>query len=322
MITNYNMNKNICEVLSQLVNIYDNNNNKFKSKAIKKAIYNINNYEGLIESGQDAKENIKGIGPGIMKRIDEIIKTGTLSELNNICNNQELLNTLQTITGVGPQKAKELVSSGIKSLDDLINKINNNDINVNHHIRIGLKYYNDIQLRIPYSEIELMKIYLKDMLNKIDTNLILEICGSFRRGKKNCGDIDILITNTQIYNNIDKKKYLTSFIKILKKDNFIVDDLTKNSEKKYMGICKLHTILPGRRIDIRCVNYVEYYTALVYFTGSKENNILLRNTAIKKNLKLNEYGLFNNNTNERIEINSEESLYNILEIPYLKPNER
>jgi DNA polymerase/3'-5' exonuclease PolX len=316
------MNQNICEILSKLVTIYDNNNNKFKSNAIKKAIYNINNYEGLIESGQNAKENIKGIGPGIMKRIDEIIKTGTLSELNDIDDNQELLNTLQTITGIGPKKAKELVSCGIKSLDDLINKINNNEISVTHHIKVGLKYFNDIQLRIPCSEIELMGIYLKNMLNKIDTNLILEICGSYRRGKKDCGDIDILITNTQIYNNIDKNKYLTSFIKILKNDNFIVDDLTKNSEKKYMGICKLHTILPGRRIDIRCVNYVEYYTALVYFTGSKENNIILRNNAIKKNLKLNEYGLFKNNTNERIEINNEESLYNILEVPYLNPTER
>lgn len=316
------MNQNICEILSKLVTMYDNNNNKFKSNAIKKAIYNINNYEGLIESGQCAKENIKGIGPGIMKRIDEIIKTGTLSELNDIDDNQELLNTLQTITGIGPKKAKELVSCGIKSLDDLINKINNNEISVTHHIKVGLKYFNDIQLRIPCSEIELMGIYLKNMLNKIDTNLILEICGSYRRGKKDCGDIDILITNTQIYNNIDKNKYLTSFIKILKNDNFIVDDLTKNSEKKYMGICKLHTILPGRRIDIRCVNYVEYYTALVYFTGSKENNIILRNNAIKKNLKLNEYGLFKNNTNERIEINSEESLYNILEVSYLKPTKR
>lgn len=316
------MNQNICEILSKLVTMYDNNNNKFKSNAIKKAIYNINNYEGLIESGQIAKENIKGIGPGIMKRIDEIIKTGTLSELNDIDDNQELLNTLQTITGVGPKKAKELITCGIKSLDDLINKINNNEISVTHHIKVGLKYFNDIQLRIPCSEIELMGIYLKNMLNKIDTNLILEICGSYRRGKKDCGDIDILITNTQIYNNIDKNKYLTSFIKILKNDNFIVDDLTKNSEKKYMGICKLHTILPGRRIDIRCVNYAEYYTALVYFTGSKENNIILRNNAIKKNLKLNEYGLFKNNTNERIEINNEESLYNILEVPYLNPTER
>ncbi len=57
------MNQNICEILSKLVTMYDNNNNKFKSNAIKKAIYNINNYEGLIESGQIAKENIKGIGP-------------------------------------------------------------------------------------------------------------------------------------------------------------------------------------------------------------------------------------------------------------------
>jgi DNA polymerase/3'-5' exonuclease PolX len=102
------MNQNICEILSKLVTIYDNNNNKFKSNAIKKAIYNINNYEGLIESGQNAKENIKGIGPGIMKRIDEIIKTGTLSELNDIDDNQELLNTLQTITGIGPKKSKRI----------------------------------------------------------------------------------------------------------------------------------------------------------------------------------------------------------------------
>jgi len=89
-----------------------------------------------------------------------------------------------------------------------------------------------------------------------------------------------------------------------------------------MGICKLHSILPGRRIDIRCVNYSEFYTALIYFTGSKDTNLLLRNKANLLGYKLNEYNLLNINNQTLISIKSEKELFEILDIEYKEPNKR
>ena len=77
----------------------------------------------------------------------------------------------------------------------------------------------------------------------------------------------------------------------------------------------------NRRIDIRFIPFESYYSALVYFTGSMELNRKMRSIAKKKNLKLSEYGLFKKN-GDKIEINSEEDIFDALDMPFLEPNER
>ena len=162
-----------------------------------------------------------------------------------------------------------------------------------------------------------MKLVLERNISKVNTQLIFEICGSFRRGQNDSGDIDVLITCPGLSSDIKLFKFLSKLVKLLKKDNFIVDDLTKTGEKKYMGVCKLKSNLPARRIDIRCVNYDEYYSSLLYFTGSKNFNLLMRQNAIDMNYSLNEYGLKNKKTGELMKLNSEEELFKILNVPYM-----
>ena len=88
-----------------------------------------------------------------------------------------------------------------------------------------------------------------------------------------------------------------------------------------MGISQLNKDSHFRRIDIRLIPKKSYYYAILYFTGSKNTNKYMREKAIEKNWKLNEYELINEN-NESLTANSEEDVFKLLELDYIIPAER
>jgi DNA polymerase beta len=294
---------------------------KWGLRALSIAINSLKKYDGEIKSGDQLKNDIKGIGEKISKRIDEIIETGTLTELEDIPEDNSL-NNLLLITGVGLVRANKWISMGIKTVDDVNKAIKEKKIKSTHHIDVGLKYYEDFQKRIPKDEIDKMYIFLKHIIQKIDSNLIFEICGSYRRGLLDSGDIDILISHPKFNENISEEKFLDKIVKNLKKANFIIDHLTAKGDTKFMGVCKLEGGLIGRRIDIRMVDYKSFYTSLLYFTGSKDFNVNLRNIALAHNYTLNEYGLTNLSSKISTSLNSEEEIFEIFKIPYVKPEDR
>ena len=295
------MNKKIIE---NLENLYlqsknDPTKNKFQINAIKKSIYAIKQYPNQINSKEEALK-IKGIGGKIACRIEEILKTGKLNEINNNVN--ELLN----ITGIGPQKAKKFNKLGIFTYNDLKTSYDQSKIELTEDIIIGIKYYEDFNKRIPRNEIDKFQIIFDKVFSKLE--LIYNICGSYRRGKIDCGDIDILVTSKISQPNL-MKKILFGLKEILVEDAM----LTPNAKKKFMGACKLKFGI-ARRLDIRIIDYKSYYTALMYFTGSMEYNIKMRNIAIEKGYLLNEYGLFKDKI--PMKINSEKDICNILGVDY------
>jgi DNA polymerase/3'-5' exonuclease PolX len=329
----------IIEKLEKLKNTYVNNENKkWNLRALSNAINSLKKYNGIIISGKQIENEIKGIGTKISKRIDEILETGDLIELNNIDNNIDNIdninniddnninnsliyyNNIIAITGVGNVRAKKWIEMGIKNIDDVIEYKKNNKIQTTHHIDIGIKYYYDLQQKIPRIEIDKIKIYIKEALNKIDKNLIFNICGSYRRNCIESGDIDILISNKNLDNIIDN--YLEHIVSYLKKNDFIIDSLTNKGNTKFMGICKLKDYSIARRIDIRVIDYKSYYSSLLYFTGNKNFNLFIRNKALENNYSLNEYGLTDIRDNTNIYICSEKDIFKILKIDYLTPEER
>ena len=312
-------------IISKLENlkvIYQKDSDKkWGLRALSIAINTLKKYDGEVKSGDQLKNDIKGIGEKISKRIDEIIETGTLAELEDIPEDNSL-NNLLLITGVGLVRANKWISMGIKTVDDVKEAIKEKKIKSTHHIDVGLKYYEDFQKRIPKDEIDKMYIFLKHIIQKIDSNLIFEICGSYRRGLLDSGDIDILISHPKFHENISEEKFLDKIVKNLKKANFIIDHLTAKGDTKFMGVCKLEGGLIGRRIDIRMVDYKSFYTSLLYFTGSKDFNVNLRNIALAHNYTLNEYGLTNLSSGISTSLNSEEEIFEIFKIPYIKPEDR
>ena len=307
--------------LEKLKKNYLGNDKKWNLRSLSIAIENIKNYNEEIISGDNMKNKIKGIGEKISKRIDEILKNGYLKELDSSDHvlNNSIENILQ-ITGVGIVTAKKWVSLGITDIEKLKIAIKENKIKTTHHINIGIKYYEDLKKKIPKQEIDKINNFLS-IIKETDNELIYEICGSYRRGLLESGDIDILISNPKFYINIDKKKYLQKIIKKLVDINFIIDKITLKGNTKFMGICKLNNSIP-RRIDIRVVDYCSYYTSLLYFTGNKNFNIYLRNLALNNNYSINEYFITDNKNNTLISLNNEKEIFDILKIPYLIPSER
>jgi len=308
--------------------------NKFKLKNIKNALNIIKKYPKVITLENINEFKMPGIGKGTINRITEILNNGSLEELNNyqIDEKESIINELETIVGIGRATALEMIKNGIKSINDLKNKIKNNEYAVNDKVALGIKYHNKFFGNIPRKEIELIKKILDNIIKKYNKNLdekeeyILEICGSYRRQKPTSGDIDILFSKKIDYTN---DNYLLTLVNDLKKNirannnnPLITDDLTdKNFDTKYMGFIK-YKDNPFRRIDIRYVDWKSYYTALLYFTGSAENNQYMRKIAHNLGYKLSEYSLLQIDKNKIIKIKSEEDVFKKLKLEYLEPKLR
>jgi DNA polymerase beta len=299
---------------------------KWGVRAISIAIKAIKEYDGHIISGNQMKTDIKGVGEKIAIRIDEIINTGTLEELESDDKEEGELSPLEKIlliTGVGPTRAKKWVNElGCKNVEDVKKAIEEEKIKSTHHINIGIKYYDDFQQKIPRVQIDVVKGIFSIKLKEINEKLIFEICGSYRRGLPESGDIDILISHPDYMNDIDSKNFLGDIVKLFIKLNMITDCLTMKGKTKFMGVFKLPDNPIARRIDIRLVDYSSYYTSILYFTGNKDFNVYLRQKALDKKYSLNEYTLTDIENNTFIDLKSEREIFDILEIPYVKPEER
>ena len=305
--------------------------NQFRATQFKKAISSLQAHPGEIASKAEAMK-LPNIGKGIAERIDEIIKTGTLVELSQsttVSPIDQLINELTTVTGIGESHARKFIEQGITSLDDLKVKSASGAIRLTHHMEVGLKYYHDIQQKIAYREVSDLKETLYKIAHATYPQVLVQVCGSHRRGKAFSGDIDVLITNPEIRSEEDliraKVPYLKTIVAQLKQSGFLVADLTTHGDTKYMGVCMHPEYKIGRRIDIRFVAYDSYYPALLYFTGSMMTNKLMRTIALDKGYTLNEYGLYRyagGVKGEKITVESEEEIFRILGISYLEPNQR
>lgn len=309
--------------------------NQFRLKQIKNVLSILKKYPNKITIDNYMElENIKGIGKGSISRIKEIIEIGSLSELSDfIDTNKEknkIIKDLESVVGIGHVNALDFFNQGIKSVKDLQRKVDKEEIIVNDKILLGLKYYGKFEGNIPRKEINKIYKIFSDIIIKLNKKIhdkeqyIFEFCGSYRREKDTSGDIDVLISKK---GNLDSN-YLENIIRILKepikKNNnnpLIIDDITdKHIYTKYMGFCK-YKENPPRRIDIRFIPYDSYFSALLYFTGSAELNKQMRHIAKSKNLKLSEYGIFKEN-GEKIIVNSERDIFDILDMEYLLPRLR
>ena len=313
-------------------------NHKFRLSAVKKVLSAIKKLDFEITNEADLK-GISGIGPGTIRRVKEILETGHLSEIESKYGKvkQKKINSimeLEKVIGIGGKFAKKLVTEHkITSIDNLRKAIDKGKLHVNDKILLGLKYYGVVKGSIPRKEITTIKLYLAKIATSINPDLTTMICGSYRREKPTSGDIDVLmyhplvkysnyITNPAEYN---LEPYLVLFINKLVEKKFLLDHLTdKNYHSKYMGFCQYKNN-PVRRIDIRFVPYNSIHTAMLYFTGPHELNTMMRTKAKKRNMILNEYGLYkidSNGNKHQLPITSEADVFEHLGMEYLTPAKR
>ena len=280
----------VLEIFTHLEKYYKSNYDTFRAKTymgLNKILKNLSSDKDL--EPQNMKK-IKGIGQGTIDRIKEIVDTGTLQEYEKLKDKKSPLEEFLKIHGVGKQHAKKLVSEGFKSIDDL-RKCKNISDHLNDTQLKGLQYYDDMQVRIPYKEIQKHEVYLKDVLHKIDPKAELTIAGSYRRKRPDSGDIDLLLkaSNKRIYNK---------FIDTLVQEGYLTCQLARGS-KKYMGMGKIDISPCHRRIDIMYTKPEEYPFAILYFTGSGDFNVRMREDALKQGYTMNEYSIKHTDTKKK-----------------------
>ena len=312
--------------------------NYYKLLVIKKVIEIISKFKDIITTGSQLAE-IKGIGEKTINRINEIINTGSLSEITEKKYQIEAIKELSNIYGIGPTKASQFYENyKIKNIKDLIKAEKEGIIELTNQMKLGIKYKDTLIQKIPRILIARLDIFVQEKLYNLDSNFISMICGSYRRGKDFSADIDILITNKKLKNKEDSGKYLKIVLDQLSK-YFIVDNLTTSYNTHFQGfasfknIPKLPTSFDNKlfdinknviRLDIILVPEQYFFTALMHFTGSSDFNQRMRLHAKSLGMKLSEYGLIkiDNNKEINIPINSENDIFEALLLKYISPEKR
>tara|TARA_Y100000389_G_scaffold90039_1_gene86581 strand:+ start:4849 stop:5766 length:918 start_codon:yes stop_codon:yes gene_type:complete len=235
-----------------------------------------------------------------LEEVDEYLKNDTYA----------IIDTLQTIHGIGPAKAKDLYENhNIRSIEDL--RSNHNLLN--NIQQIGLNYFEHITKKIPYKEM----VKHEDFLKMHVTDFDFTIAGSYRRKANQSSDIDILLTgNTNMLNKL---------INILTQKNYIdFENVLAHGEVKFMGLCKLPKHKTYRRIDILYTPPHEYPFALLYFTGNFKFNVDMRRHATSMGLSLNEQSLtyIENKQSVNHTFKTEKDIFEYLNYTYVEPEKR
>jgi len=295
--------------------------NVFKVRAYQKVIKQIKTIEN-IESIEDLV-SVKGIGQQIKKKLEEIFETGKLrsAEKARKNNNLKLYEDLMKIHGVGVNKAKQLIELGIESMEDLLEKLEEDPDGsiLNTQQKIGIKYYHDINMRIPIKKMEKHDLYLQETIKVIDPDILISTVGSFRRKVKESGDIDILVSFNRKSSKEERSELLLKVVKVLRKEKYIQDTLALGN-KKCMCVVKLKRHRVNRRLDILVTSIEELAFAKLYFTGDYNLNINMRQAAIDQGLRLNEYSLTRNN--KKILLKTEKEIFEYLGFEYIEPENR
>ena len=305
----------LCVHIFERIAVYEKANSEpFKAKAYttaSKALKDMNDCDLTPEK----LLKVKGIGKSILEKIMSIVQTGTLEQYEKIKDFKDPKEVFMDIHGIGTVKAKELVTRGFTNVEEL-DKCENIKDYLNDVQMKGLKWYNDMQHRIPYDEITLHMTYLKKVLYDIDPSAELTIAGSYRRKKDTSGDIDMLINTPSVKNN----SIYNAFMDELFKQEYLLEELSRGP-KQFMGICKLGDSL-GRRIDIMYTKPQEYPFAILYFTGSMEFNVKMRGELLEKGLSLNEYGIKSDKKSVKHGCKTERDVFEYLGYDYVEPENR
>ena len=273
-----------------------------------------------------------------IQKINEIIKTGNLSKAIEISEDPKVqaITELTKIPEIGPTKAEKLYSLGISTIAQLTDANKQDNSLLNSKQTIGLKYYSDLEKRIPRSEMNTWNEYFNVILNltlkkmkTIPEGVKLQFVGSYRRDAESSGDIDILLTSK---NSEEGKKLMTEYIKeLLKTDNLDKSLVFSSGTTKFMGLGKIEDYY--RHIDIFYYSENEYPFALLFSTGSGQFNIEMRADALKKGYSLSEKELINRNgkkiTTEEYKSDigkdyptDEKDIFNFLALKYIEPKDR
>ena len=259
-----------------------------------------------------------GLGKEVRIKVAKIIEHGHLEISPAARAKAVALEQIQAVYGIGPKKAEDLIAAGYLTIADLRKATDPKLLNKNQ--RIGLKYYEQLLERIPRSE---MHQHAALLMAAKPPSLEGVIVGSYRRGRPDSGDIDMLIRTASPL--VDAALALTEFVAALKASGYIKEVLA-HGDHKCMAICVLpgaSSSSVGRRLDLLVTQPDEFPFAVFYFTGSDTFNVAVRSYALTKGFTLNEHALTHVKTGKPVKgIKKEEDIFGALKLRWVEPVNR
>ena len=313
-------NSDISEILREMADLLEiEGADEFRVRSYRQAARSVENLtENLadkVAEGEDLTK-ISDVGESIAGKIEEIVKTGSLKQLEEVKQRvPEELADILNLEGVGPKRAKEIYDElGIDSIEDLETAADNNKIRelegfgekTEEKIEDEIDRQNNRESRTLLARAEEYAEPLLSYLLECEAADTVEIAGSYRRHKETVGDLDILATGD------DVEAIADHFVNY--ED---VEEVIKKGEKR----TSVH-LKSGLQVDLAVLPKESFGAALIYFTGSKEHGIHLRERAQKNDLKVNEYGIFREGEDEPIAGETEEEMYEALDLKWVPPEMR
>lgn len=214
-----------------------------------------------------------------------------------------VIEELQDIDGIGLRTAVELCAKHkVRSISQL------RTMPLPTYIANAISMHGKVIDRIPRATISTIAKQFTELLGKGSTHAV---CGSYRRGKQQSGDIDLVICKTKAHPTLSSA--LSAIAPLLHKDLS-----SRSSSTKYSGYLQWRKRF--YHIDVRFVPSASYITAVFYYTGSALFNLKIRAYAKKKGFKLNEYGLWRGT--KAVATPTEEAIFKALDLAYIPPNKR
>ena len=171
--------------------------------------------------------SIRGFGSGVMEKIKQFLATGTCEKLNELKVDpaRVAVRELTNIWGVGPKTASTLVNRGYRCIADVRRGLASGDIDISDNARVGVDCYEDFLEKMERSEVKLIGDIVAAAVYQIFPEAEVSTMGSYRRGKPQSGDADILIVHPG-FETSTPKNALARILKLLERDGRITNHLT------------------------------------------------------------------------------------------------
>jgi DNA polymerase (family 10) len=307
--------------------------NPFRIRAYRNAVLTVQDHatplRALVEQEADLTE-LPAIGADMAGHITELVRTGRLTRLDELA--AEIPRSLVTLTrlpGVGPKRARKLWDElGVTTIDELeaaakaggVAELAGFGEKTQTKILAAIERYRKRQGRYRLNEADVLVAPLLEWLRRSGAVEDVQVAGSYRRRRETIGDIDLLVMSS------DPAAVIEHFLSYGP-----IRDVIKEGENG----ASVH-LANDLQVDMRVLDGDTFGAALVYFTGSKEHNIELRQRALERGLSVSEYGVFElagegeesvtsttgRELGKRVAGRTEEEVYAILELPWIPPEMR
>ena len=322
-------NDEVARRLEEFADLLEARDVEYKPRAYRLAAENIRDHtaavEDLAREGEDAVAAIDRVGDAISAKVVEYVETDEIDELEEL--RAELpveMDALTRVEGVGPKTVGTLYEElGVRTLDDLesaaraeeIREVSGFGPKTEENILEGIEFARRAHERQLLDGARPRGERVREVLLDVDAVDRCELAGSIRRFRPTVGDVDVLVGSD------DHGAVVDAFTELE-----LADEVIEAGENK--ASVRIEQV----RVDLRVVDAAEFGAALQYFTGSKQHNIAVRNWAIDRGLKVNEYGVFDvsavadpdagQRVGERVAGEDEAAVYDSLELVWIPPELR